>query len=106
MNWHSAIKLIFEVGENEVDVVHGGLDHVERGYTIELLTMLCDVHVEGDIMLSEIFDFEEGGEGLLIKRIEYKDLPEVVLFVTENLVKLGCLNFEEIDLVNTLNHIR
>lgn len=75
MNNYWAVEIGYEIRGNEFYVLEGGLKKVDDGDSMELLSSFFDVHVEGDIMISEIFHLELWGEDVPIVAIKDYNFP-------------------------------
>ena len=75
MNNHWTIEISNKVRTNEFDIFEGGLNEVDDGDSMKLLSMFFDVEVEGDIMIPEIFHLELWGEDVPIIAIKHNNFP-------------------------------
>jgi hypothetical protein len=80
MNHDRRVKVLLKVLDDFFGVFEVGLDEVEGSDAMELFTRLFDVEIESDVVLPEVFDFEEGRDDVVIGLIEYDDFPDVVSF--------------------------
>lgn len=42
---------------------------------MQLLSFLIDVHVEGKVVIPQIFDFRDGRDDVVVVRVEEQNLP-------------------------------
>lgn len=64
------IEILTEIINDAVDVFGGWLDEVEGSDTVQLFPPLVDVHVQCDVVLAQIYHFEQRFEGLLVECVE------------------------------------
>lgn len=80
MHYCRWIQIILKIFENELNILNGGLDKINGSDTVQLLSILFDVEVKGDIVLSKIFHLENWRNDIMVKLIEDYYFPGVVLF--------------------------
>lgn len=96
VNGHCTVQIIIEVFDDAFDILSVGLYKIEGGNPVQLLAPFGYVHVERDVVLSEIDDFEERFEGLLVESVEDEHFPQSVFFVGEYRCQQLRLNSEQV----------
>ena len=81
MDNHWGVKILIKITDNQIDIIHGGPDNINDGNAMNLLSVLVEVKVEGDIVLSEIFEFHESGDNVEIELVEDYYFPDVFFLV-------------------------
>ena len=76
-----AIQILFKILDDSVEIILGGLNQVDGGDPMKLLSKIFDVEIKGDIAFPKIFHFEKGGVDLPVKIIKDKNFPKVLTLV-------------------------
>lgn len=64
------VEIILKILEKDIDIFRGWLYEINGGNSVELFSGFFEVKVKGDVVLPEIFHFEEGWIDLVIEVIE------------------------------------
>lgn len=88
---HRWIKILFKITDDQIDIFHGRPDNINDGDAMNLLSLMVDVKVKRDIVLSEILEFHKGGDNVKIGLVEDDYFPDVFLFVEYLFIQLFLL---------------
>lgn len=79
MDGNGTIQVVRDISHDQLHILHRWLDHIECCDTMQLLSFLVYVHVESDIVISEIFDFGNARYDLVVVRVEQQYFPQIDL---------------------------
>ena len=88
MNNHRGVKILIEITDNQINIIHGGPYNINGGNAMNLLAVLVDVKVESDVVLSKVLEFHESGDNVEIVVVEDYYFPDVLFLVEYLLVKV------------------
>lgn len=67
------------VGDDAVHIWRGGLEEVDSWDVVDGIAILIKEEVEGDTMLTQVLDVDQGGEYVLAKSVVDQDLVDVLV---------------------------
>lgn len=70
MKHNRTVQIFIEILDNSVEVLFVGLDQIYGSDSVKLFPVLFDMEVECDVVLPEIFHFEERGVYLLVESVK------------------------------------